>query len=512
MKALLSVWAIVTFGVAVALTVLHVAPLSDQTPTSHALLVALAALVGSYIARSFFQNVIGLDRLVGQRRTELDARGQEMALVFDHVQQGFLTSSADGRIITQHSRTLDTWFSAPEAGDAVWHYFARFDLNFGTWLSKSWPLLSQSDAPREVAVAQLPNRFISRGRSFEVIWQPVEQNGQLTQMLAVVSDITERLEREAAEMVQREMMQMFDRIMRDRSAFLDFLADARDQVSRLEAPGEADDLAQLRVMHTVRDNCALFGMISVSHVCQQVEAAIIERRSGVRAADRQLICEAFQAASLRVLRFLGDEYRPHIELDPDDEAALVSAIKSGAPPAQLLALINSWKDEPLKRRLERFAEQASSLAERMGKGTIEVDVETPDLRLSRDRYSRVWSSVVHLVRNAVDHGLRVGDATHVPRLQLTAREQGERVVLTVADNGRGIDWVRVAQIARARGLPTETPTDLEAALFADGVSAGHGLSAARNACRELGGDVAVSSSTEAGTTIELSFTHRNAAA
>jgi two-component system chemotaxis sensor kinase CheA len=72
-----------------------------------------------------------------------------------------------------------------------------------------------------------------------------------------------------------------------------------------------------------------------------------------------------------------------------------------------------------------------------------------------------------------------------------------------ADDGRGIDWARVAEKAKARGLAAATHSDLVEALFADGLSTreavtehsgrGVGLSAIRAACRKLGGKVEVES-------------------
>lgn len=68
---------------------------------------------------------------------------------------------------------------------------------------------------------------------------------------------------------------------------------------------------------------------------------------------------------------------------------------------------------------------------------------------------------------------------------------------------RGIDWDRIRERAIDFGLPTEAPADLEAALFADGVTSrdevtelsgrGVGTSAARHACAALGGRVEVHS-------------------
>ncbi|MEO8553944.1 MAG: ATP-binding protein, partial [Kofleriaceae bacterium] len=87
--------------------------------------------------------------------------------------------------------------------------------------------------------------------------------------------------------------------------------------------------------------------------------------------------------------------------------------------------------------------------------------------------------------------------------------------ITLADDGRGIDWEAIRAKAEREGLPTATREDLIAALFADGLSTrdqasevsgrGVGLGALRAAVAALGGTVDVASTPGAGTRFELRF-------
>ena len=96
-----------------------------------------------------------------------------------------------------------------------------------------------------------------------------------------------------------------------------------------------------------------------------------------------------------------------------------------------------------------------------------------------------------------------------------AREAGDRIVIEVSDDGRGIDWERVRALATARGLPATTDQDLIAALFGGGLSTkseatiysgrGAGLSACYWACHEMGGTLTVSSAPGQGATFRFSI-------
>jgi hypothetical protein len=161
--------------------------------------------------------------------------------------------------------------------------------------------------------------------------------------------------------------------------------------------------------------------------------------------------------------------------------------------------------DPLDRRLTRLATQTTQLAARMGKAGVTVDVKPTNVRPPGERWSPFWSTLSHVMRNALDHGIesceervRAGKPEH-GRITLSAVETSDQVIIEVADDGRGINWARLRDKAISLGLPSESEPDLISALFADGVSTaetlsefsgrGVGLSAVRSACEDLGGHV-----------------------
>jgi chemotaxis protein histidine kinase CheA len=126
---------------------------------------------------------------------------------------------------------------------------------------------------------------------------------------------------------------------------------------------------------------------------------------------------------------------------------------------------------------------------------------------------------VHVLRNCIDHGLetpeeRLALGKAVPaKVSLSTRLDGDRFIVEMSDDGRGIDWQAVAEKAHALGHPASTPGELTEALFLDGLSTraeasehsgrGVGLGAVRQACERLGGRVEVQSQPGAGTTFRF---------
>ncbi len=190
-------------------------------------------------------------------------------------------------------------------------------------------------------------------------------------------------------------------------------------------------------------------------------------------------------------------------------------------------VVAKWSLEPGRRRLARLAAQAERLALRLGKDVV-VDVDDQGVRCDGEALRGVWSAAIHAVRNALDHGVEPAAERLAQGKPATARlivrldEDNDQVSFSISDDGRGVDWARVAAKAAAQGLPHATPADLRDALFADGLSTaetvtdvsgrGVGMSAIRAEVEALGGIIEVDSVRGQGTTLRLRFPKARVAA
>ncbi|MEO0659972.1 MAG: ATP-binding protein, partial [Planctomycetota bacterium] len=176
--------------------------------------------------------------------------------------------------------------------------------------------------------------------------------------------------------------------------------------------------------------------------------------------------------------------------------------------------------EPTSTRLEEIGAQARALAERLERGEIDVELEDNDVRLDRDRFGDFWLSFVHVVRNAVDHGLETPEERtergkpSQGRISVRTYLDGDDLVVEFSDDGRGVDWDRVRERAEALGdeFAEQDPTD---ALFASGLSTrdeatelsgrGVGLAAVKEACDALGGTIRLETEKGSSTTFQFRF-------
>jgi chemotaxis protein histidine kinase CheA/CheY-like chemotaxis protein len=113
--------------------------------------------------------------------------------------------------------------------------------------------------------------------------------------------------------------------------------------------------------------------------------------------------------------------------------------------------------QPLRGSLLSLARYARELARSLHR-EVEVELEGEETRLDRRIARELEEALLHIVRNAVDHGIEspaVREAQGKPRsgrLAIRASAEGPRVRLTIADDGGGIDPARVIQRAVESGL------------------------------------------------------------
>jgi two-component system chemotaxis sensor kinase CheA len=190
----------------------------------------------------------------------------------------------------------------------------------------------------------------------------------------------------------------------------------------------------------------------------------------------------------------------------------------------LQAIVMQVRMIPVEAVFLRFPRLVRDLSGKLGK-QVELELVGQDTELDRTVVDALGDPLVHLVRNALDHGLETPadrEAAGKPAtgtVRISARHAGGNVMITVADDGRGVDPRAVARKAVRAGLITrDQAADIDMAraielLFAPGFSTrdqaddisgrGVGMDAVRAKVRELGGEVLLTSEPGQGTTAQI---------
>jgi two-component system chemotaxis sensor kinase CheA len=190
----------------------------------------------------------------------------------------------------------------------------------------------------------------------------------------------------------------------------------------------------------------------------------------------------------------------------------------------LQAMVMKVRMIPVDVVLLRLPRLVRDLSSKLGK-EVKLDLVGSDTELDRTVVDALGDPLVHLVRNSLDHGIETPEQREaagkprVGRLEIAARHEGRSVVISVSDDGRGLDPQLIAQKALEKGLIDDAAAseiDMRAAvelLFAPGFSTastatdvsgrGVGMDAVRAQIRGLGGEVVVESTLGQGTTAQI---------
>lgn len=460
-----------------------------------------------------------LELRVEQRTAELAARNRDMRLVLDNVDQGFITVDLTGAMAAERSAVVDKWLGSYAARASFAALVGRHDRAFAAMFELGLEAIHDGWMPLPLILHQMPRRLTVGARELEFSYSPVFERGALAALLVVAADVTERLAHERSELAQREATAMFASAMRDRRGFLAFFSEADQLVAAITADLHDDDLLSLRrQVHTLKGNAAIFGLSSVTELCHEIESSIEALAGPPRGELRDALARHWRELAQRVRAVVGDG---KTVVGDDEYESLVTELVAAGVSRSVVRKVAAWRLERVETALTRLGDKARAVAERLHKPGLEVVVDGGDLLVDPRRWDRLWSELIHLVRNGVDHGIEPADLRQARgkrptgTLVLQARMVEGSFVVTIADDGAGIDWDAVASRARARGMPAERRDDLERALLSAGFSTrdevtstsgrGVGLDAVRAAVARLDGRIEIESVTGLGTTIRCVF-------
>ncbi|MCG0313609.1 MAG: chemotaxis protein CheA [Calditerricola sp.] len=192
--------------------------------------------------------------------------------------------------------------------------------------------------------------------------------------------------------------------------------------------------------------------------------------------------------------------------------------------SDLQNLVLTMRMVPVENVFNRFPRMVRDLSRELGK-RVELVIEGAETELDRTVVDEIGDPLVHLLRNAIDHGLepveerRQAGKPETGQVKLSAYHSGNHVIIEVSDDGRGINRDKVLRKALERGLITQreaeglTDEQVYNLLFMSGFSTaetvtdisgrGVGLDVVRSKIESLGGTVSVQSEPGVGTTFQI---------
>ncbi|MFT8895950.1 MAG: chemotaxis protein CheA [Acetobacter sp.] len=227
-------------------------------------------------------------------------------------------------------------------------------------------------------------------------------------------------------------------------------------------------------------------------------------------------------AALREVFSSSEKKDPRGDMGRDDLSNAMSGTEQLT--RDLQDAIMAVRAQPMRavfQRMQRVVREAANLA---GK-KVHLEMDGEDTEVDRTLIEKLTDPLTHMLRNAVDHGvekeqvrLEAGKPA-TGTIRLSAAHKSGRVVITLSDDGAGINRVRVHDIAVEKGIISAdaqlSDSEIDNLIFAPGFSTattvtdlsgrGVGMDVVKQAIQDLGGRISITSETGKGSSFSLSL-------
>jgi two-component system, chemotaxis family, sensor kinase CheA len=430
---------------------------------------------------------------LAERERDLALATRRTRDLLDHMHQAILAFDAEGRVVGDASAEARAFFGEHLEGakiqEILYGGVPAHDVDaqaFAEWLAVAFdvPLEGWQDvaklAPKELVVTRPDGTKLP----LEAEFRPIDKDGKVDRVMLLATDMSDvrRLEETVEAQVEehaRRMAAMRRLVAGGAHLFVTFTEKAREEltacitvvgtVPREMTRAEVD--ATFRRAHTMRSEAHAFDLRTLEEELGKVEdllASLRERAQGGGAVftggvhDR--LVAALQNADDAVLVARED----FVEVSPVGRAALDQMTVQRSDVEEALSLAKGH-DDALGRAVEklaarRFGESTATLldmtpawAEREKK-QVTLDIDGKDVRVPPALARVLGGVLVHLVKNAVAHGIetplertREGKEP-VGTVRVAAKASARGPIVTVEDDGRGLDEAQILARARAMGV------------------------------------------------------------
>ena len=476
----------------------------------------------------------------------LEEKNSQLENLFNNVGQGFLSFSQDLLIHPENSRECLAIFRQNPTGKRLSNLIYPQDKEQAEFMDTVFnEIMQESDPLRlEVFLSLLPEETSLHERCISIAYRVINNPGDSGRaILVILTDISEKRLLEARMQEEKDIFSMVVKAIIYHDDLLECIEDFRDFYNHkfkeiLSSSRELDDILAeiLRNLHTFKGNFSQFDTASVVGELHHLESLLLEARDQVTGFDREYLLQVIQQSQLIpclendlkvIINFLGNEFferKDSFVISKEKLLALEQTIYNILPPSEyqlLLPLLRSLRYRPIKELLKSYPEYVQKMAHRLDKQIYPFVIEGDDLLVDSDYYHPFARSLVHVFRNCIDHGLENAETRvilgkdEIGSIRCSIQGEGDRILISISDDGSGIDFEALRQRAINTGLyPLEeanncTEEQLLELIFYREFSTqtevslisgrGVGLSAVKTELENIGGKVTVTSRLGIGT-------------
>lgn len=484
-----------------------------------------------------------LEKMVAERTAELSRLNQLMSALLDSLDQGFFIFNSDGLCLEISSKACQATLETNPSGKMIWDVFKLSEARQESF--KKWMMtVFMEMLPFEDLTPLGPQSFNhSENKNIQLSYYPLRnpETQGVDGVVVVASDITSLVAAQKEAETEKAYAQMILNMVQKRHEMLRFINDSKNIISSLEstllgerAPKQINSQLTetlFRDLHTLKGGSATFGVLPIAEETHKAEDLltlisqgdsqdIAKLQNHVRVIKTQFSDFLDQAREILGNKALSEEKL--YELPESELRKIVSSLACAQRSKSFSqTLTEKYFLGTLEGVFESYRDLALKLAESEGKEFSQIQFVGLEKKLPTEPLQHLTATLVHAFRNAVDHGLETPAeriAAGKPRgghLKVSLSFTEDSLLLSIDDDGRGIQPTKIREKLLSKGIATSSETDEQVIqhIFDSQFSTrdtvtetsgrGVGMDAIKDAALKLGGKVWVRSQVGRGTQLSI---------
>jgi two-component system chemotaxis sensor kinase CheA len=421
-----------------------------------------------------------LESMAAIRTQQISEMNQKMQALLDSLTQGFFIVGRDGICMGISSKACEQVIEKNPNGltfSEVLGLEAHELPGMDRWLLTCF----EEMLPFEDLVELGPKKYKHNGgREVELSYFPLRGEGnEMLGIVVVATDISDLLSARQQAESDRANAKMILNLVKNRKQIRTFINETSLLLAEIDAQrklGHPDYDSIFRCLHTIKGSAGIFSIQALIKPVHEAESLLTEF---ARTGDEKLfnvvsqLCERlpeifkkFRDETLKLVGFEQEAHADTMEVSRRTVDQFAQLVRKKAP-----ELVSPYEEifyfEPAEWSFTNHSENLSLLAEKLGKQLSGVEIHGGDLKIFRSAYTRVFESLIHAFRNALDHGIETPEerisAGKKPsgtiHLKFERTFDGKFLLLTIEDDGRGIDVARVREKLASKGFNVSCQSD-----------------------------------------------------
>lgn len=500
-----------------------------------------------------------LEQKVLDKTKELQDAKTETENILNNVSQGFFTFDSSGSLGQSYSVIVKDFFEVDDIGtkfiDLINKFIVFDEDKFNQWLT----LCFSGGFEFESISNLLPSKFEnSAGKHIQLKYLPFYNEGVLERVICIAEDKTteDELLRDIFE--KKEYSEFILDLINASDSFLEFMEDTRNRILTTKEEGEkllksisnneeVNPMPSInlifRNIHTIKGDSSYHHVLPLKEFSHKIEEELSFFRSGGVDLERfkKLMYFISQLEDVFYKFINNNEHLINAITGKRDNKNIETNVKKfheylkdelGQESKIMKLFDETFILKSPKVLFEKFENLCTEICNKQGK-SVEFKVEADNsILINPDFYSSFSSSLIHLFRNAIDHGIEqceerlIGGKNEKGRIFVKiypshVTSDIKRMRILISDDGRGLDLTKIKQkvlnlnLLQKDELEKMSEFELGQLIFMPNLSTkdqvtelsgrGVGLDAVRDEVNKINGKILVKSNQNMGTTffIEL---------